>query len=93
MGINVKFIGALRHASGEETRVVDCERCTVKELIRRITRKSPELRRNLVTGEQRNLRANALILVNGKEISILHGLETHLKGGDEVVLVPVIHGG
>jgi molybdopterin converting factor small subunit len=34
-----------------------------------------------------------LILVNGKEISVLKGLETVLKEGDEILLIPVIHGG
>jgi len=31
--------------------------------------------------------------VNGKEISVLKGLETLVSDGDEVVLVPVTHGG
>jgi molybdopterin converting factor small subunit len=31
--------------------------------------------------------------VNGKEISVLQGLETVIKDGDEVVFVPVLHGG
>jgi molybdopterin converting factor small subunit len=31
--------------------------------------------------------------VNGKEISVLNGLDTVLKDGDEVVFVPVVHGG
>ena len=93
MPITVKFIGALRHASGEDKCIVDCKKCTVKDLIRRITRKSPELLRNLVAGDAESLRPNALILVNGREISILDGLDTALKDGDEVVLVPVVHGG
>jgi molybdopterin converting factor small subunit len=33
------------------------------------------------------------MLVNGKEIGVLKGLETKLKDGDELVLVPVVHGG
>ncbi|MFX0092174.1 MAG: MoaD/ThiS family protein, partial [Candidatus Hodarchaeota archaeon] len=38
-------------------------------------------------------RPNALILVNGKEISVLNGLETQVEDGDKIVLVPVSHGG
>jgi len=38
-------------------------------------------------------RSNSLILVNGVEVSILKGLETRLNDGDEVVFVPVVHGG
>jgi len=35
----------------------------------------------------------ALILVNGFEIGALQGLETTLRDGDEVVILPVSHGG
>jgi molybdopterin converting factor small subunit len=33
------------------------------------------------------------MLVNGKDISVLDGVETLLKDGDEVTLVPILHGG
>jgi len=36
---------------------------------------------------------NAVILVNGKEIGILKGLETEVRDRDEIVIIPVIHGG
>jgi MoaD family protein len=91
--ITVKFIGALRHASGVNTRVLDCGECSVKELIDKISRQLPELRRNLIHGELDDPRPNALILVNGREISVMNDLETALEDGDEVVLVPVAHGG
>ncbi|MEM3789347.1 MAG: MoaD/ThiS family protein [Candidatus Bathyarchaeia archaeon] len=38
-------------------------------------------------------RPNTLIIVNDREISVLRGLETVLKDGDEVVFIPVSHGG
>ena len=93
MAIKVKFVGALRHASGEDTRLMDCGECSVKELIGNLTRRKPELRRNLINEELGDQRPNALILVNGREISVMNGLNTSLKDGDEVVLVPVAHGG
>jgi molybdopterin synthase sulfur carrier subunit len=93
LAIKVKFVGALRHASGKETRVVDCGACSVKELIGKLTRRKPELRRNLIDEELGDQRPNALILVNGREISVLSGLDTKVKEGDEVVFVPVVHGG
>ena len=93
MAVTIKFIGALRHASGASTIVVNCEDCSVKDLICRITETSPELKLNLVAEEPKDLRPNALVLVNGREISVLNGLQTGLKDGDEVVFVPVVHGG
>ena len=93
MAVTVKFIGALRHASGVNSRVVDCETCSVKELINKVSRKLPALRRSLVGKEGGVLRPNALILVNGREISVLDGLNTAVKDGDEIVFIPVVHGG
>jgi MoaD family protein len=93
MAITVKFIGALRHASGENTQVIDCAECSVKELIDRISGSSPDLKRNLIGGEGGNPRPNSLVLVNGREISVLDGLDTVLKDDDEVVFIPVVHGG
>ena len=54
---------------------------------------SVEAKRLLVDPELNDPRPNALILVNGKEINVLKGLETELKDGDEVTLIPVSHGG
>jgi len=93
MTITVKFVGALRNTSGAGIRVFNYEKCTVKDLIYRIIGESPEARRDLIAGELKEPRTNALILVNGREISVLNGLETTLKDGDEVVFVPVVHGG
>jgi molybdopterin converting factor small subunit len=38
-------------------------------------------------------RPNALILVGGREINALQGLETEVKDAEEIVLIPMIHGG
>jgi molybdopterin synthase sulfur carrier subunit len=93
MAITLKFIGALRHASGVNSQIVDCPDCSVKDLICKASENSLELRQSLIAEDSKEIRANALILVNGKEISILNGLNTKLRDGDEVVFVPVVHGG
>ena len=93
MSVTVRFVGALRQASGVNSEVIECTACSVKELVYKVSEKLPELRRSLVAGEVNDLRPNSLMLVNGREISILNGLDTALKDGDEVVFVPVVHGG
>ncbi len=35
----------------------------------------------------------ALILVNGREMGVLHGFDTCLKQGDRLTIIPVSHGG
>jgi molybdopterin synthase sulfur carrier subunit len=93
MGITVKFIGALRHVSGGNSQIIDCAECSVRELIGKISGSSPDLKRDLLGGEGENVRPNSLVLVNGREISVLDGLDTVLKDDDEVVFIPVVHGG
>ncbi len=94
MAINVKLIGALRHAAGTSELSLNCkDNTSIKELINEITREVPALTRSLIDQQLENPTPNVLILVNGREISVLNGLGTTLQNNDEIVLVPVVHGG
>jgi molybdopterin synthase sulfur carrier subunit len=94
MAITVKFIGALRHVSGTSELTLGCKAgLSVGGLMTKIIKQNPEFKRSLIDEQLENPMPNALILVNGREISVLNGLETKLKDGDEIVLVPVVHGG
>jgi MoaD family protein len=94
MTVTVKFVGSLRHVSGvNELALTLKDGFSIKELMTEIARELPELKRNLIDSQLEDPRPNALILVNGREISVLNGLATNVKDGDEVVLVPVVHGG
>jgi molybdopterin converting factor small subunit len=53
----------------------------------------PRLEPALVDPDLEDPGPNTLILVSGKEISVLNGLETMLKDGDEVIFIPVLHTG
>jgi len=87
-------VGALRHASGVDKLKRDlAEDSSIRDLINEIVREKPELKRALTGNQSKEQITNALILVNGREISVLSGLETKIKDLDEVVFVPVIHGG
>ena len=94
MAITVKLVGALRHAANTNELALNCKNNTsIRELISEITREVPALTRSLIDQQLENPTPNVLILVNNREISVLNGLETTLKNNDEVVLVPVAHGG
>lgn len=51
------------------------------------------LKQLLLESEMEDPRPNALIIVSGREISTLDGLETKLTENDELSLLPVAHGG
>jgi molybdopterin synthase sulfur carrier subunit len=94
VNITVKFIGNLRNFSGKSKIILKFEdTVSLREAVGKIVEKLPKLRRALIDPEMEDPRPNVLIIVNGKEISVLKGLETVLKDGDEVVFVPVSHGG
>lgn len=93
MVINLKFIGSLRQDSGVDKLTLDNGEGTLINLINKLTDQIPALRRNLLDEHLESPSPNALIIINGKEISVLDGLETIVRDGDEVVFVPVVHGG
>lgn len=94
MAVTLRFLGALRHSSGTDALVLECQKeASILDLVDAATLHSPTLRRNLLDEQLENPKPNALILLNGKEISVLNGLQTKVKNGDEVVFVPVVHGG
>jgi molybdopterin converting factor small subunit len=67
---------------------------TVMELIEKLTEIfTPSLKRVLIDPELCDPRPNALILVNGKEVSVLDGMNTRVYPGDEVLFILVSHGG
>lgn len=94
MVVAVKLIGALRSASGKSKIAMKMKGpVSIQELIKEIDRRHPKLENAIIDTELEDPRPKTLILVNGKEISILNGLETMLEDGDRVVFVPVLHGG
>lgn len=93
-GIAVRFVGSLRNITGRSKVTLNIDGTkTLRELILAIVEKFPEAKRILIDPELGDPRPNTLIIVNDKEISVLNGLETIVKNGDEVVFVPVSHGG
>jgi len=92
--VNVRLLGVFRGFSGKSQITLKLEQPTVRKVIQKLADSLPiEAKRLLVDLELNDPRPNAIILVNGKEIGVLKGLETEIKEGDEVTLIPVSHGG
>ena len=89
MTVSVRFIGVFRSLSDKSKFDLKLEKPTPLETaIERILEKMPSLSQALG-----NHKSGMLVLLNGKEISVFDGLKTVIKDGDEVVFVPVTHGG
>ncbi len=94
MNVNVRFVGSLRAAARRGKMTLKLKKALpVKEAIEKIIEEHPKLELVLIDPELGDPRVNTLILVNGKDISILDGLQTFIKDGDELVFVSVVHGG
>jgi molybdopterin synthase sulfur carrier subunit len=94
MAANVRFIGSFRSISGKHKLTIGVESSTqLRDVVKRIVEELPNLKRAFIDPELEEPRRDMLVLVNGREISVLKGLETVIKGGDEVIFVPVLHGG
>ena len=94
MPLSIKFIGALRLISGKTQLKVDFQEGTsLKELVAKLSQELPQLEKTFSDQQLTDSKSNSLILVNGREISVLDGYETKLNDGDEIVFVPVVHGG
>jgi len=94
MEVTARFLGVFRSISGKNQVTIKFKDAVMlRDAVERIVEEMPELKRALIDPELEDPRPNTLILVNGREISILNGLETILEDGDEVVFVPVLHTG
>jgi MoaD family protein len=95
VNVEVRFFGIFQRLSGKKRFQLKLEEpATVRKVVMNLTETfSSEFKRVLVDSQLDDPRPNALILVGGKEISVLQGLETEVKDAEEIVLLPMVHGG
>jgi sulfur-carrier protein len=94
LALTIKFVGALRHLSGKTQLTLNFqEGASIKDVVANISQEFPQLKHTFCDSDLNDARSNSLILVNGREISILNGYQTKVSDGDEIVFVPVVHGG
>jgi len=94
--LNIKLLGVFKGISGKNQLYLEFEKddVSVQKTIQRLIKLfSPEFKRVLIDPELDSPSPNAIILVNGKEIGLLCGVKTKVEDGDEIVLIPVSHGG
>ncbi|MBS7624068.1 MoaD/ThiS family protein [Candidatus Bathyarchaeota archaeon] len=94
MVVKIRMLGLFKKVAGREEILLNLSgELRLREVIERILEEVDGLRDFLLDPELKDPRPNTIVLVNGKEISLLGGPEAVIKDGDEIVLIPVIHGG
>ena len=94
--VRVRLIGVFRNLAGTDSLQVEIQggrtvAQVVEKLIDRVRR--TEFEAAIVDRELNDPTPNTLIIVNDKDISALNGLKTQLEDNDEIVLIPISHGG
>jgi MoaD family protein len=90
MSVNVKIPTQLRQATeGEAAAAVDG--ATVGEVLDSLYERFGELRSRIA--EDGGLRRFVNVYVDGEDIRFLDGLDTPVKDGDEVTILPAVAGG
>lgn len=96
MRVRVRFYGVLKTAAKTDGLELDFDAAVnVGDLVNRLVNviSHPEFERYLIDPDLKDPRPNALILISGTEIGALKGMDTMLRDGDEVIFLPVAHGG
>ena len=85
----IKLFGGLRKFTPAHQ--YELPALTVRDLLAAMSVENPALGEAIM--EQEGLRAHVRIAVNGRDIELLDGLETHLETYDQVAIFPPIAGG
>ncbi|ABK78006.1 hypothetical protein CENSYa_1383 [Cenarchaeum symbiosum A] len=81
--ITVRLLGGARKAFGAETVEVEGDKMTVRELLDSLKSRNP-----------RDLDLDSLLVaINGADSAVSGGESAVVKTGDEIALIPVVHGG
>jgi len=94
--VRVRFYGVLKTAAKTDGLELDFDAAvSVRQLVNKLVNviAHPEFETYLIDADMKDPRPNTLILVSGTEIGALNGIDTTLRDGDEVVFLPVAHGG
>jgi molybdopterin synthase sulfur carrier subunit len=93
--ITVKFFASFREATGKSQIEMDPSQCKdVGELLDALVKQfGKNLEKQLYEGGTRKLRETVNILVDGRGINLLKGLNTPLADGNVVAIFPPVSGG
>ncbi len=91
MSITVRIPTPLRRVTDGQDKV-DVEGSTIKEIIDSLDGQFPAIKERLCD-EQGQLRNFVNIYVNGEDLRFLDGIDSSVKEGDEISIVPAVAGG
>ena len=92
MSVTVRIPAPLRKVTGEREVVTAADGGSLLEMINRLDQEYPGLKER-ICDESGEIRRFVNLYINGEDVRFLSGLETPIKAGDEVSIVPAVAGG
>jgi molybdopterin synthase sulfur carrier subunit len=94
MNVEIKFFTSLREITGRKVDILQLKTIiSIEELFSLLLEKYGKEFGEYVYDKKNKVQDFLSILVNGKNINTLHGLDTELKEGDIVAILPPVGGG
>lgn len=96
MRITVEYLGYIKQTLGitqAESIELNSNASTQDLLVLLANRHGEPFKKAIFDPRETNLKPYHIIAINGLMINLLNGLETKLKDGDKVVVMPVVTGG
>ena len=94
--MRIRLMGVLRNLAGRASLEIEIrEDGTVAQVVEKLVGLvgRNEFAAAIVDRDLNDPTVNTLIIVNNKDISALDGVKTQVKNTDEMVLIPISHGG
>jgi len=94
--IKVEFLGHVRNVIGSnrEEEIEISEGSSIADLLMMLSEKYGEpFKKAVYEKSGSDVKPNYIITVNGYLLNQLNGVETKLKNGDQVILLPIVSGG
>ncbi len=89
----IKLLAMLRNVAGAKELTVPLEDdCTVRDMLQAVGHACPPLGEKIID-EHGELSGGVQVMVNGRNVNWLAGLETKIGGDDELCILPMVGGG
>ncbi|MGB9134932.1 MAG: ubiquitin-like small modifier protein 1 [Candidatus Bathyarchaeia archaeon] len=95
MKVSVRLFTTLRELAGrgEETLEFNLRSVTVQEVLETLVKRHGRAFKEYLYDDKNRVREHLQLLVNGRSVNLIGDLETPLKEGDVVAVVPPVGGG
>ncbi|HVP27145.1 MAG TPA: MoaD/ThiS family protein [Candidatus Bathyarchaeia archaeon] len=95
MKVKVEYLGHIKNITSNKREEVETkEDATITDLLMHLAKEYGEpFKKAIYEPKSPDVKPNYIITVNGYLLNQLKGLETKLKNGDHVTLLPIVSGG